>query len=85
MFRNKCADLTDVKWNEKTRFEECYFNELLSEQNPRLYEYIEAVKAGRTVGAELLSSFEAKPGIFGFSVDLKALGAGIRRWFFNKI
>jgi len=80
----KCADLTDAKWNDETHFEEAMFNELLQEQNLALYEHIEALKAGRTVGKDVLSSIEAKPGIFGFAVDLKALGAGLKRWFVNK-
>lgn len=80
----KCADLTDAKWNDESRFEEAMFNELLREQNLALYEHIEALKVGRSIGKDVLSSIEAKPGIFGFAIDLKALGAGLKRWFVRK-
>lgn len=80
----KCADLTAAKWNGQTRFEEAMFNEFLREQNKELYKHIEAVKIGRSVGSDVLTSIEAKPGLFGFSVDLKTLGAGLKRWLVQK-
>jgi len=76
-----CADLSGIKWDDRTRFEEAIFNELLRQQNKELYEYIEAIRVGRTIGKDVLSSIEAKPGIFGFSIDLRALLAGLQRWY----
>ncbi len=79
--RTTYADLSEVKWDAYTRYDEVLFNEFLREQNKELYEHIEAIKADRSIGKDVLSTVQAKPGIFGFSVDLRALGNTLQRWF----
>lgn len=65
------ADLSKVKWNDETSFEECVFNELLQEQNKDLFKHRQELINRDTIGAELLSSIEIKPGIFGISIDFR--------------
>ena len=79
--RTTYADLSEVKWDAYTRYDEVLFNEFLREQNKELYAHIEAIKAGGSIGKDVLSTVQAKPGLFGFSVDLRALGSTLQRWF----
>lgn len=81
---SKCADLIAAKWDNQTRFEQVVFNNFLREQNKELYEHIETLRTGRSAGSDIFDSIETKPGVLGFSVDLKKLGAGLKRWFVQK-
>ena len=67
------TDLTDVKWDRDTVFDRTMFNTLLMEQNPRLFERIQAVKRGLTLKDEVVECLEVKPGAFGVHVNVKKL------------
>jgi uncharacterized protein YjbI with pentapeptide repeats len=75
------ADLTDVEWDEDTIFEQLTTNEFLREQNKHLFTHIQFLRERRTLTKEILDSFEAKPSLFGFSVNLRKLLASISNWF----
>lgn len=72
------TDLSDVEWDEDTRFSEVLFNNFLPEQNKALYDFICTLRSPTTVKDHLVSSVEMKPGIFGFSLDLAKVFSGCR-------
>jgi len=75
------ADLSDVRWNRETQWDEVATEDLLREQNRALGKLLDARRDGITPGKEALAAVKAEPGIFGFSVDLRRVGAAIRSWF----
>jgi uncharacterized protein YjbI with pentapeptide repeats len=78
------ANLTDIKWDDHTRFTEVVFNEFLKEQNPKLAKYIHNQRNAKTPKEELASSVELKPGAFGFAVDLPKLFGALKLAWKNR-
>ena len=75
------TDLSDVEWDDDTRFSEVLFNDFLPEQNKTLYNFIIELRSPTTAKDQLASSVGMKPGIFGFSLDLiKAYGGCKTAW-----
>ena len=78
------SNLSEVVWDENTRFEEVLFNEFLSEHNSKLANYIQKQRNQKTVKEELASAVELKPGVFGLSVDLPGIFKAIKCYWKNR-
>lgn len=75
------TDITDITWDDNTRFEEVLFNEFLKDQNVDLAKHIQELRNPTSMQEGITSALEVKPGAFGISLDLKRLLDTLRRAF----